>query len=94
MCWLRDEGSSLCELVGRDVLGPVNLLGFPLHESGLLGIPGLHPCQRPPSDSVILVIAEPLDLVLMTPDRGIPSTCPRSQLSARASDGVTGVCPS
>ena len=40
------------------------------------------------------MIVEPLDLVLMTPDQGIPSNCPRPQLPACASDGVMGSGPS
>jgi len=43
--WFRNQGSSLRGLVGRPILGPVNLLGFPLHELGSSGIPGLHPRQ-------------------------------------------------
>ena len=41
--WLRSEGGSPHGLVGRSILSPVRLLGFPLYESGPLGIPGLHP---------------------------------------------------
>ena len=50
-------------------------MGFLLYESGPSGAPGLYPRQRPPSGSVILIIAESLNLVLTTPDRGIPSNC-------------------
>ena len=42
MCCLRDEGSSLRGLVGRPVLGPIDLLGLLLHESGPLGVLGLY----------------------------------------------------
>ena len=76
--------------MGCFVLGPAGLLGLPSHESGLSGVPGLLPHQRPRIGSAILIIVEPLDMILMTPDRGVLSTYLRSQLSACASDGVTG----
>jgi len=87
--WLRNEGSRPGGQAGRIAPGPGSLLGFPSYESGPLGAPGLHPRQRPPSGSTIYVIAEPLDSVLMTPGWVVPSACPRSQLSACASVGVT-----
>ena len=75
---------------GPHRIQPRRLVGLSLHESSQSGVPGLHPRQRPLSGSAILIIAEPLDSVFITPNRGVPSICPRSLLLACARDGMTG----
>ena len=68
---------------------PRGLVGFFLTRVRPVRGPWFTPPSEAPSGSVIFVIAEPLDSVLMTPGWGVPSACPRSQLSACASVGVT-----
>jgi hypothetical protein len=61
---LAYEGRQLPTLVGGLCrVRPRRLVGLSLHESSSSGVPGLHPHQRPPSGSAVLIIAEPLDSV-------------------------------
>ena len=61
---LAYEGRQLPTLAGGLCrVRPRRLVGLSLHESSPSGVPGLHPRQRSPSGSAVLIIAEPLDLV-------------------------------
>ena len=61
LCWVLRKGSRLYQLVGCAAVSPMGCWVI-LFEAGLLGTPGLHPHQTPPSGFPIFVIMKPLDL--------------------------------